>query len=62
MYDEMRVKYLFVNLKYQSYLRLQVFLVVFLFIAAIICYIYLRDSSDLIYRNAWWLCPYPSNP
>ena len=57
MYDEMRVKYLFINLKYPAYVRLQIVLVVALIIGAVLCFLFTRDSSVWALKNGWWLCP-----
>ncbi|MCP4375911.1 MAG: hypothetical protein GY794_07030 [bacterium] len=56
MYEEMRVKYLGLNLKYSTYLKLQGLLVVLCIIAALPCFLYLKDHSRWILRNAWWCC------
>ena len=57
MYEEMRVKYLFVNLKYPSYVRLQVFLVVGWVVAGGLLFLFARDSQAWLLKNGWWLCP-----
>ena len=56
MYEEMRVKYLFVNMKYPLYLKLQGLLIVALVIGAAACYFLIKDSSQWIVKNAWWIC------
>lgn len=56
MPDEMRVKYLFVNLRYSTYVKLEMALVAVLLIAALSCFLFARDSRFLLLRNGWWLC------
>ena len=57
MYEEMRVKYLLINLKYPTYVRLQIVLVAAWIIGALLCFIFGRDSSFWLLKNGWWLCP-----
>ena len=56
MYEEMRVKYLFVNMKYPLYLKLQGLLIVSLIIAAAACYFLIGDSSIWVVKDAWLIC------
>ncbi|MDP7287742.1 MAG: hypothetical protein QGH94_07095 [Phycisphaerae bacterium] len=56
MYEDMRVKYLLVNMKYRRYLKWQVGLIAVLLIAALPFFLYTRDSSNWMLKNAWWLC------
>ena len=56
MYEKMRVKYLYINLKYPMYVKLQGMLIVALIIAALPCFLYLKDSPVWMLKNAWWLC------
>ena len=56
MYEEMRVKYLFVNMKYPLYLKLQGLLIVSLVIAAAACYFLIKDSSIWVVKDAWLIC------
>ena len=51
MSDEMRVKYLFVNLKYSHYIRLQVFCFTSLIVASLVLNILFRDSK--CFRYLW---------
>lgn len=55
-YQDMRVKYLFVDLRYPAYLRLQIGLFI-AWIALGIALIPFRDSQVWLLANAWWLCP-----
>lgn len=57
MYKDMRVKYLFVNLKYPAYVKLQVALVVGWFVAGGVLFFFARDSGIWLLANGWWLCP-----
>jgi len=57
MYEEMRLKYLFINLKYSAYIKLQVILVVALIIGALLCLFFARDSQIWLLKNGGWLCP-----
>ena len=54
--QKMRVKYLFVDLRYPTYLKLQIVLVIGWIIGALLCYIFLRDNSVWLLKNGWWLC------
>ena len=57
MYEEMRVKYFILNLKYPAYINLQVVLVVAWIIGALLCFFFARDSQIWLLKNGWWLCP-----
>jgi len=52
----MRVKYLFINMKYPLYVKLQGLLIVTLFAAAAACFVFLRDSATPVVKYAWALC------
>lgn len=54
MYEDMRVKYLFINLRYPVYVKLQGMLIVTLIIAALTCFLYLKDSPLWMLKNVWW--------
>lgn len=56
MYENMTVKYLFVNLKYPTYIKLQSALLAGWIIAAVLFYIYGADSTHWLWGNAWWIC------
>ncbi|WP_441004573.1 hypothetical protein [Pseudocolwellia agarivorans] len=56
MYQNMSIKYLFINLKYPSYVKLQVILFTFWVIASPISYVLLKESSISLLHNAWWVC------
>lgn len=55
-YDDMRIKYLFVNLTYPAYVRLQIALVAAWIIGAALLFFFARDSSVWLLKNGWWLC------
>lgn len=57
MYEDMRVKYLGINLSYPTYLKMQICLVVLLLIASALCFLFLRDHSFWFWRYLWliWL-------
>ena len=57
MYDEMKVKILFLNIKYPLYLKIQIAMVIGWFIGGFLCYLYLKDSSVWYLKNGWWLFP-----
>ena len=54
MYEEMRVKYLFINLRYPVYVKLQGMLIAALVIGALPCFLYLKDSPIWMLKNVWW--------
>ena len=56
MYEDMRVKYLFLNLSYPAYVKLQTVLVAIWVIAAAVLFLLARDSSIWLLENGWWLC------
>ncbi len=56
MYEDMRVKYLFINLKYRAYIKLQVALVIGWLIGSVLFYLFARASDIWLLKNAWWLC------
>jgi len=56
MYDDMTVKYLFINLKYPAYVKLQVAQVVGWLIGSALCYQFARGSNVWLLNNGWWLC------
>lgn len=56
MYEDLSVKYLFINLKYPTYVKLQTALIIGWLIAATLFYIFASESSVWILRNAWWIC------
>lgn len=56
MSEEMRVKYLFIDLKYRAYAKLQIALITALIIGAVLCFLFTRDYSHWIVKNAWWIC------
>ena len=55
MYEEVRVKYLFIDLLYPKYLRLQGVIVGLLVIASVSCFLFLRESEFWLWRNAGWI-------
>lgn len=57
MKNEMRVKYLFINLKYPSYIKLQAILIIALLSGAILTYFFAHDSQFWFLRNGPWFYP-----
>jgi uncharacterized membrane protein len=55
MYKDMPVKYLFINLKYPTYVSLQVTLIVGWMIAAGLFLAFGLGSDVWWIRNGWWL-------
>jgi len=56
MYEDMRVKYLFINLRYPAYVKWQSAIIVGCFVAAGLFFMFARGSGVWILSNAWWLC------
>jgi len=56
MYEDMRVKYLFINLRYPVYVKFQGMLIVALVIAALPCFLYLKDNPIWMLKNLWLFC------
>lgn len=54
-YDDMRVKYLFLNLPYPSYLKLQIALFI-CWIVAGLALLAFRGHDHWLLANAWWIC------
>lgn len=52
----MRVKYLFIDLKYPAYIKLQIFLVVGWLLGAVLCFMFAKESAGWFVKNGWWLC------
>jgi len=57
MYENMRVKYLFVDLEYPAYIKLQVVLAVAWMIGALLSFLFGRDSQMWLLQNGWWFGP-----
>lgn len=57
MYSKMNVKYLLFNLKYPSYIKLQVFLVVAWLVGAILTFFLAQNSLVWFLKNGPWLYP-----
>lgn len=55
MNEEMRIKYLFVDMKYSLYIQFQGAFVIALLIGAILCYFLTQDSDNWFLKNSWWL-------
>jgi len=53
MAEELRVKYLFVNLRYRNYVRLQAGIVVTWIVLAVIAYVARSGSPSPLWSNAW---------
>jgi len=56
MNEDMRIKYLFVNLKYPAYVKLQIALCAAWLILGCFLFLFARDSSVWVLANSWWLC------
>jgi hypothetical protein len=56
MYQEMKVKYLFVELVYPTYVKLQVTLFLVWLTASPICFLFLNDSQLPYAEHYWWAC------
>jgi hypothetical protein len=57
MYKEMEVKYLFLSMKYPSYIKLQTFLVVGWLVAAVLAFVFAKNSQIWFIKNGPWLYP-----
>ena len=55
MNEEMRIKYLFVDMKYSLYIQFQGSFVIALLIGAILCFFLTQDSDNWFLKNGWWL-------
>jgi len=55
MYKDMRVKYLFINMRYPVYVKFQGMLIVALVIAALPSFLYFKDSPNWMLKNVWWV-------
>ena len=56
MYEDMRVKYLYINRKYPAYLKSQVALVIGWLIGSGLFCLFAGTSDMWLLKNAWWLC------
>ena len=56
MYKDMRVKYLFINMRYPVYVKCQGMLIAVLIIAVLPSFFYLKDSPIWMLKNLWWFC------
>jgi len=54
--NNMRVKYMFVDLKYSAYIKLQTALITAFIIGSVLCFLYTQDSPTWYLKNGWWLC------
>ncbi len=57
MYENMRVKYLFVDLEYPAYIKLQAVLAFVWMLGALLSFYFGRDSPIWVLQNGWWLGP-----
>ena len=55
MSEEMRIKYLFVDMKYSLYIKLQGAFVIALLIGAALSFFLAQDSDEWFLKNGWWL-------
>jgi hypothetical protein len=56
VYEDMRVKYLCLNMRYAAYIKLEVVLFLAWTIAAALFFFFGRTSQIWIVRNGWWIC------
>ncbi|ODS22913.1 hypothetical protein AB835_11720 [Candidatus Endobugula sertula] len=56
MSEQMRIKFLFIDMPYAAYIKMQSLFVVLFLIAVALLYYYGSSSDDWLYRNGWWLC------
>lgn len=54
--NDARVKYLFLNFRYQTFLRLQAAIVTGLLVAAVLFFLFAQGHSIWLLDNAWWAC------
>jgi len=57
MNEEMRIKYLFVDMKYSSYIKLQGTFIIALLIGAMLSFFLAQDSETWFFKNSFWLLP-----
>ena len=57
MSEEMRVKYLFVDLKYSTYVKLCAVITICWLLLGGFFFVYTQDSSIWFLKNGWWLSP-----
>ncbi len=57
MYENMRVKYLFVDLEYPAYIKLQAVLAAAWLIGGLLSFLFGGDSQMWLLQNGWWLGP-----
>jgi len=57
MNEEMRIKYLFVDMKYSLYIQLQGAFVIALLIGAILSFFLAQDSEIWFFKNSFWILP-----
>jgi len=57
MNEEMRVKYLFINMRYPLYIKLQTIFVIAWLIAAIASFFLAQNSQVWFFKNGPWLYP-----
>lgn len=56
MYESTRIRYLFFNLPYRTYVVVQAAVIVAWGVAAVLFYLFGRGSDLWLWDNAWWLC------
>ena len=56
MYEGMRIRYLFIDLSYSAYRKLQIGLVIGWLIGSGLFYLLANSSDQWILANAWWIC------
>lgn len=56
MYDNLRIRYLFFNLRYPTYVVVQGAVIAAWAVAAVLFYLFGRGSDVWLWDNAWWIC------
>ena len=55
MPEEMRVKYLFINLAYSAYIKLCVGILLFILVGSLSSFLAFQNSPSWTLRNCWWM-------
>lgn len=56
MYESTRIRYLFFNLRYRTYVAVQGAVIAAWGVAAVLFYLFGRGSDMWLWDNAWWIC------
>ena len=57
VFTKVKVKYMLLNMKYPSYIKLQTFLVIAWLLGAILTFFMAQDSQTWFFKNGPWLYP-----